>query len=309
MLDRRTLTFDHPLLAGVELPCFEAHGATDGPRLCLMAGIHGAEYSSIAAVIRAMRALDTGQLRGSILAVPVVSITSYRARSAFVLPEDGKNLNRLFPGNPNGTFGDVLAHHLFQELIAPSDALLDLHGGDLHEELEPFAIYDESDVEERAAGIAEAFGLPYVIRLARSGAPVSGSTSGAAAAIGIPAVIAEAGGCGLLEESAVQLHLQGIENVLRHLEMLPGEPAPPAAGQRRVGRFVWLRCEHAGFWEPARHAGDAVSPGDLLGVVRDLHGEELERITAPDAGVLMFVTSSPAVADDGLLLGLGADVG
>src|SRR6184192_1329849 len=107
MIDRRTIRFDHELLAGLELPCFEAVGASDGPHLCLLAGIHGGEYSSVAAVVRFMRALDTSQLSGRITAVPVVSLTSFRARSAFVVPEDGKNLNRCFPGDPGGTFSDV----------------------------------------------------------------------------------------------------------------------------------------------------------------------------------------------------------
>src|SRR3989454_12518244 len=56
-----------------------------------------------------------------------------------------------------------------------------------------------------------------------------------------PAVIAEVGGCGLLEEDAVRMHLDGITNVLRHLRMLPGDVTPPRADMRSVARFVWLR--------------------------------------------------------------------
>ena len=77
-------------------------------------------------------------------------------------PEDGKNLNRCFPGDPNGSYSDVLAHAIFEELIAPADVVVDLHGGDLVEALEPFAIYAESAVESRAHAVAAAFGLPYV---------------------------------------------------------------------------------------------------------------------------------------------------
>src|SRR5262249_38114744 len=154
------------------LPVFEARGASDGPRLCLLAGIHGGEYSSIAAVTRAMRTLDTGRLSGSITAVPIVSMTSYLAPSAFVGPGGGKKLNPRLPGDPAGTFSDALAHHVFQELIAPSDALLDLHGGDVFEELEPFALYEESDVEDRAEPLATVTGFPYVVRSARATAPI-----------------------------------------------------------------------------------------------------------------------------------------
>jgi hypothetical protein len=308
MIERRTIRFDHELLTGVELPCFDARGARDGPHLCLLGGIHGGEYSSIAAIVRFMNALATSELGGRITAVPIVSLTSFRARSPFVVPQDGKNLNRCFPGSHDGTFSDVLARHVFDDLIGPSDALLDLHGGDVFEALEPFALYDESSVETEARGLAMSFGLPYVVRTARADAPVSGTTSASAAAAGIPAVIAEAGGCGLLEDDAVRLHTEGLANALRHLEMLPGEVQPPRAGMRSVGRFVWLRCSNEGWWEPSVRAGDEVRAGAALGTVQNLFGDVIEEIRAPDNAVVLFLTTSPAVAADGLLLGLGADI-
>jgi predicted deacylase len=306
--ERRTIRFDHDLLAGLELPCFEARGNADGPHLCLLAGIHGGEYSSIAAVVRFMNALETTELRGRITAVPIVSMPSFRARTAFVMPQDGKNLNRCFPGSREGTFSDVLASHVFDELIAPSDVLLDLHGGDMVEALEPFSLYDESPVEEQARGLAIAFGLPYVVRSAPGEAPISGTTTGAAAAAGIPAVIAEVGGCGLLEEDAVRAHVDGIENALRHLKMLPGEVTPPRAEMRSVGRFVWARSTEEGWWERDVRAGDEVRAGTSLGTMRNLFGDVIERIPAPEDGVVLFLTTSPAVAADGLLLGLGVDL-
>jgi len=308
MIDRRTIRFAHELLDELELPCFEAVGAGDGPHLCLLGGIHGGEYSSIAAVVRFMNALDPDALAGRITAVPIVSMTSFRARSAFVVPEDGKNLNRCFPGSHDGTFSDVLARHVFDELIAPSDAMLDLHGGDMVEALEPFALYYESAVEDRARALAIAFDLPYVVRSAPADAPISGTTTSAAAAAGVPAAIAEVGGRGLLEEAAVRRHLHGLENALRHLGMLPGDPTPPRADMRSVGRFVWLRCKDPGWWETEVRAGDVVDAGASLGAVRTLFGDVGERIAAPESGVVLFVTTSPAVEADGLLVGLGVEI-
>ena len=308
MIERRTIRFDHDLLAGLELPCFEAAGERDGPHLCLLAGIHGGEYSSIAAVVRLMNALDSGELRGRITAVPIVSMPSFVARMPFVMPQDGKNLNRCFPGSLDGTYSDVLAHFVFNELIAPSDFVLDLHGGDMVEALEPFSLYDESPVEEQARAMAIAFDLPYVVRSAPADAPIAGTTTGAAAAVGVPAVIAEAGGCGLLEEDAVRMHLDGVRNVLRHLGMLPGDVTPPRRDMRTVGRFVWLRSAEAGWFEPDVRAGDEVRAGASIGAVRNLFGDVTERIEAPDDGVVLFLTTSPAVTADGLLLGLGADL-
>jgi len=295
-------------IADLELPCIEVTGALDGPRLCLIAGIHGCEYSSVAAVRHFARGLDPERLAGSVTAVPIVNLPSFWARSPFVTPADGKNLNRCFPGSSEGTYSEVLAHEVFERLIAPSDYLVDLHGGDMVEALEPFALYDASPVEDTAREMAMAFGFPYVVRLERLGAPVSGTTSAAAAAAGIPAVIAEAGGRGLLEEAAVDLFVRGLENVLRRLGMLDGEPAASPPGMRSVARFVWLRSRAAGWWEPAVRAGSEVGTGALLGTVSDLYGDTIEEVHAPESGVLLFVTTSPAVDADGLLLGLGAGV-
>jgi predicted deacylase len=233
---------------------------------------------------------------------------SFRQRSPFVVPEDGKNLNRCFPGSYDGTYTDVLARSIYDELIAPADVLLDLHGGDMVEGLEPFAIYEASPVEDRAHAIAVAFGLPYVVREERRDGGLGGMTSSAAAQAGIPAVIAEAGGRGQLEESAVQMLVAGVRNVLRRLEMLPGEVERPPAHQRTVGTFVWLRCEQAGWWDAAVGSGDEVREGDVLGRVRDLWADVHEEIRAPRDGVVLFITTSPAVSDDGLLLGLGTDL-
>lgn len=309
MIERRTITFDHQALAGLELPCFEAAGERNGPHMCLLGGVHGGEYSSIAAVVRFMNALDTSELAGRITAVPIVSMPSFAERRAFVMPQDGKNLNRCFPGSLDGTFSDVLAHFVFEQLIEPSDVLLDLHGGDIFEALEPFTLYDESNVEEQACGLAIAYGLPYVVRSSPSEAPISGTTTSAAAAAGIPAVIAEAGGRGLLEEDAVRLHLNGIGNALRHLGMLlPGDATPPRADMRTAARFIWLQADAEGWWEPDVSAGDIVEAGSSLGTVRSLFGDVVGRIYAPEDGVVLFLTTSPAVGSNGLLLGLGVEL-
>jgi predicted deacylase len=303
VIERRTLVFQ-----GIQHPAFEARGARDGPRLSLIGGIHGCEYSSIAAVTRFMNELETSELAGTIVAVPVVSMESFRKRSPFVVPEDGKNLNRSFPGSRDGTYTDVLARSIYEDLIVTGDLLVDLHGGDQAEGLEPFAIYEASPVEERAHEMAVAFNLPYVVREEPTDGGLGGLTTSAAAAAGIPGVIAEAGGRGILEEPAVQMLVDGVRNVLRCVEMLPGDPEPPPARQRQVRSFIWLRSTNEGWWDAAVGSGDEVVEGQLLGRVRNLWGDSLEEVSAPADGVILFITTSPAVTADGLLLGLGADL-
>ncbi len=307
-VSRRQLRFESPALRHLEWPYFDARGAGDGPHLAIIAGVHGCEYSSIAAVVELMRGLDPAGLRGRVTAVPIVNLESFRGRTPFVSPADGKNLNRCFPGDLGGTYSDQLAHHVHDQVIAPADALVDLHGGDMVEALEPFAIYDGSPVEETARAMAVAFGLPYIVRTEREGAPIAGTTSAAAADAGVAGITAEVGGCGLLEADAVAAHVRGCKNVMRLLGMLDGAVEPAPRPQRTVDRFVWLRCERAGWWQPTVRVGDEVPAGGRLGAVLDPYGDELEVIHAPEPGVPLFITSSPAVAADGLLLGLGAGI-
>jgi uncharacterized protein len=295
-------------LAGLDIPVIELTGAGDGPRLTVLAGVHGCEYAPMAAVRRWTRALAGRELRGSVRAVPVLNLPAFRARTPFLVPDDGKNLNRCFPGNPEGTMADRLAHAAFTQLIEGSDALIDVHAGDMVEALEPFALYDAGPAEARALELATAYGLGYVIR--QEPGPdraVGGTTSTAAAEIGIPAIIAEAGGCGLVEAAAVDAHVRGLDQVLAVLGMTDGPQGPAAAVPVRLRRFLWLRSTSEGWWEPSARPGEQVAEGQVLGTVSSLDGAQvLQSVTAPAPGVPMFITSSPAVAADGLLLGLGA---
>ena len=118
----------------------------------------------MAAVRRWARSLEERELRGRVVAVPVLNLPAFRARTPFVVPDDGKNLNRCFPGDPAGTLADRLAYDAFTQLISGSDALVDAHTGDMVEALEPFALYDAGPAEARARELASAYGLGYVIR-------------------------------------------------------------------------------------------------------------------------------------------------
>jgi len=293
--------------AAVDIPYLEVTGAAPGPRLTVIAGIHGTEYASIEAVRTFARGLDPTAIAGQITAVPVVNVPAFWARSPFVMPADGKNLNRSFPGDPAGSYTERYAHHVFESFIAGRDYLLDLHAGDLPEALEPFALYEESPVEQAARDLALAYGLRHVVRQSRAVRTVGGSTSAAAADAGIPAITAESGQNGLVEPAAVDRHLTGLASVLRHLGMIGGDPSPVPPPSEHEG-WHWLRTPVGGWWAPSVPVGAHVAEGDLLGTVSALTGELLHEVRAPAAGVPLFLTSSPAVLADGLLLGLANGV-
>jgi uncharacterized protein len=277
--------------------------AGDGPHLTVIAGVHGTEYTSIAAAREWAAELRADELSGQVTVVPVVNLPAFWARSPFLVPLDGKNLNRSFPGDAGGSAAERLAAAVTETFISGSDHLLDLHAGDLPEALEPFTLYDESPVAERARELALAYGLGHVVRQAAADQTVGGSTSAVAATRGIPAITAESGQCGLLDRPSVDRHLRGLRNVARLLGLTAGDveafPAPVEHDS-----WVWLRTESAGWWEPAVDTGQDVDEGALLGTVAPVLGGEPTKIHAAAAGVPLFITSSPAVSSDGLLMGL-----
>jgi uncharacterized protein len=277
--------------------------AGDGPHLTVVAGVHGTEYTSIAAARELLTELRPAELAGSVTVAPVINLPAFWARTPFVVPLDGKNLNRSFPGDVSGSAAERIAAAVTERLIQGSDYLIDLHAGDLPEALEPFVLYDESPVERRARDLAVTYGLGHLVRQSAAGRTVAGTTSAAAADLGIPSFTAESGQCGILAREAVDQHLRGLRNVLRHLRMLPGEAIVFDRPVEHDG-WIWLRTTDAGWWQPSVETGALVAEGEVLGTVAPIMGGVPTIITAPAAGVPLFITSSPAVSADGLLLGL-----
>lgn len=304
---RGQLRFSHPTLADWSWPYTVTRGATDGPRLAVISGVHPTEYPAIEANIRVTRALDPAALSGTVVSLPLINIPSFLSRTPFVSPIDQKNPNRAFPGDPAGTFTETLTDAIFRAVIAPSDFLVDLHGGDMVEDLVPFSIYSVSGdaaTDRASAELGRAFGLPYLV--ASTPQPgMGGTTTSAAAAAGVPGVLAEAGGRGLLTEPETQLLVDGVGRVLRHLGMVAGA-APEAKDVTEVTAFTWLRSPAEGLWYPTVAAGDEVTDGQVIGRIHDLFGEPLAEITTPHGGVVLFVTSSPAMPNDGLVMAIGA---
>ncbi|WP_426244971.1 M14 family metallopeptidase [Nocardioides sp. LHG3406-4] len=298
------LTVDLGAAAPLTIPYVEVEGrAGDGPHLTVIAGVHGTEYTSIAAARELAATVDAESLHGRLTVVPVVNLPAFWARSPFVVPLDGKNLNRSFPGDAAGTASERIAAAVTERFIKGSDYFLDLHAGDLPEALEPFALYDESPVSEQARALALAYGLGHVVRQAAAGRTVGGSTSAVAADLGIPAITAESGQCGILDRAAVERHLRGLRNILCHLGMT-GEPATQFPAPAEHEGWLWLSTEAEGWWEPAVQTGEDVPAGALIGTVAPVLGGAPTEIRAPQAGVPLFITSSPAVVAGGLLMGL-----
>jgi predicted deacylase len=287
----------------LSVPVIVVNGANDGPRVAITAGIHGSEYVSIEAARRVGMTVDPRELRGSLIVAPIANPASFQARTIYTSGLDGDNLNRVFPGDPNGSPSQMLAAWLFETIIRPAQFYIDLHGGDMIEALVPFVLAPrcpDPAVEEASHALAVASGIERIIH-----GEVAGSTCSTAAAAGITSILAEVGGQGVWDEEHVTELTTAVLRALRHLGALPGE-TPPIPGQRAYETFAWMRATEDGLFHPHVTVGEMVRQGQPLGAVLDYFGNTLQPVEAVADGEVMFLVTSLAITAGDPLLAIGA---
>ncbi len=284
-----------------EIPVWEVHSGRPGPTLVVTAGVHGCEYVGIQALRVLYRRLEPAALRGRLLLLPLLNARGFYAGAKGVVPEDGKNLNRVFPAPAGGTAAERIAHAVEAALYPQADFLLDLHGGEVNEAMAPLVFFPAQaapEVTARARAAAACLAVGYRIpSTARDG------LYSWAAQRGVPALLQEVGYGGLWTREQVEQVLAGIDSLLGHLGM--GGEARPNAAQREALEACYRTAEADGFWEPQVRPGQAVAEGQLLGVLSDLEGRPLQRLTAPWDGVVLYHTVGLGVEAGSPLLALG----
>ncbi|MCY4263584.1 MAG: succinylglutamate desuccinylase/aspartoacylase family protein [Gammaproteobacteria bacterium] len=288
---------------GTFIPVTVLHGSQSGPVLSLIAGIHGSEYAPILSLQQLPDLLDPIQLAGTIIIVHIANMPAFKGRTIYFGPDDLKNLNRSFPGKPDGSITERIADRLTQTVITASDYLIDIHSGDGNESLRPSysAFYGEGGTEEvnrESRRLAVAFGLETVVVMGGnySSTELGIYTSAQAVARGIPAMDIESGQLGSVDDRFVDPITVGVLNVLQELEMIMGEPLP-STNPLFITERARVYSEHDGIWYPDTlvSVGDYVKEDTRLGVITDYFGNQLKTVSAPASGVLLILFGTPPV--------------
>lgn len=279
-------------------------GSRPGKTLVVTAGVHGCEYVGIETLNRLKRELEPAALSGRVILLPLVNPEGFYQGSKQTIPADGKNLNRMFPGKPDGTFSSQLARVLEETLYPEADFLMDLHGGDVNEALTPLVFFPASVPESlsaAASAAAESLSVPYRV--------ASTSQNGLyswAAQCGIPALLVERGERGLWSEKEVAACRENVYELMRHLGILNAASGSISFQQAEIRSAVYEEAPADGFWYPAvSAAGQKLKQGALLGTLKDSYGNEIARYTAPFDGVVLYYTLSLGVKSGDPLIAYG----
>lgn len=291
----------------VEIPISVVHGARPGPRLALVAGIHGSEYPGIAATMMVTRDIDPADLAGTILGVIVANVPAFRGRREKVCPLDEKNLATVFPGSPEGSPSEVIADALQREIINQADYVIELHAGDLIDELTPFTILTRTGNEEvdcKSVSLAQCYGVPALQVPTWDGRfQHRGGMYSTAAEMGKPGFVAEAGAHARLDREALDLHLRGIRAVLQYLGMVAGEPTVMPE-QPITSRYVSMRSPLTGLLWSKVEPGKAVAEGEVVAEITDYFGNLQNAIRAPIKGTVVYCANSLSIQVGEALMGI-----
>jgi len=294
-----------------EVPMTLVNGAGDGPTICINGGEHGSEYNGPAGCLKLIQALDHNKINGKVILVPVVNTLAFEYRWMHGNPIDYRDLGGCYLDEvPRGGSGAPkhsyqLAITFYKEVLAQSDYRLNLHGGDIEEDVLTGVMYSRFGDDERDdenLSMARNFGWDWIregIRKPKPGQQAKPRKY-------MPMTVGtEAGGMGRCTKDLSDMVLKGCLNTLKYLGMMDGEPDIPK--KAKVFNPYHLYAEHGGFFISNVAAGDLVSAGDTLGEIRNLKGQIIEEITVPTDGVIHMVTS-PAIWEGDVTYEIGKDI-
>jgi predicted deacylase len=293
----------------VSIPIGIAEGGSGGAALTVVGGVHGTEYAAQDAVARFWDQLDPEQLSGRVYVVLAADPTAIIGHSAYVSPSDGKNMNRVWPGDPSGTLTERIAHLITTECVQHSDAVIDVHGGEWDEDIDCFIIthrIGDEELDARTVDLAMSLGFTFV-EVTDADGPVLGAGTGSGEAVrgGRPGLTLEAGGAGQRDPAYIDMHVHALQNALRHLGILAGEPVMFDGNPVLLDHGVLMKTTTAGLYEPKVRVGQWVEAGDVFAEVRGFDGELLERLTCPERGTVLDVIIARAIKEGGFAGKLG----
>ena len=291
----------------VTIPMAIARGVEDGPTLWVQAGTHGEEVGGSFSVTQLFHTIDPSQLRGNVIAVPVVNTPAWMAKNKLT-PTDSKNMNRVYPGRLGGSLSEQIAYHLLKAIRLHADVVIDIHdGGWMMDEVPSVIIHvsDDCDLNKRQFEMARVTGLKYLwleteALPGSSGDQVDLCTK--LAELGIPTLTFEFGGSYNYPknyERTVGPRVEAVLNLMKHLRMIDGQ-INKNQEQILVGHPLFHPVRHGGFAHNLVVPGDIVTKDQVIAEIKDIFNRiVIEKARCPINKAVIIATRAYPTIDAG----------
>lgn len=283
------------------------------PRITIVGAQHSCEYCGSDALIKLIKdfdGIDPEEIKGSIVMIPVANVPGYPIRTNCVSQFDGSNLNRSYPGSPDGTTCERIANAIWS-IAKTGEYVIDLHGGDIAEHIIQYSeqhLSDKEEINKTSLALASCFDLDTVLfSIAGSdyAYPDFRSLYGLAQTSGIPAALVEAGGIGISDGASVEYFYEGLKNVFRRFGFIEMPMDDKWKLEKRpLNVTMGVSCierPYDGRLVKYVTAGDRVEKGQLMGEVTDYLGNVIDTIKSPRTGIVSLALSTNGKNDDDLL--------
>ena len=273
----------------LHIPVEVIHGRRDGPVMMVCGAIHGDEINGVEIIRRVLKNATLRNLRGTLLAVPIVNIFGFVQRTRY-LP-DRRDLNRCFPGSESGSLGGRIAYLLRTQVMEKVTHIIDLHTGAIHRFNLPQIRAELKNPE--TVRMAEAFGAPIILNAGLR----EGSLRAYADSQDIPVITFEGGEALRFDDVVITSGVKGVIRVMRALEMIPGKKGPKAPRKRSetAAMSMWVRADIDGIMRPVARLGQRVRKGQRLAMVADPFGETEVSVVSPISGIVICLNNLPLV--------------
>ena len=283
------------------LPLTVIKGKDKGIVFTILAGVHGAEYAPIIATQKLIKKFEVKRLSGTIIILPITNIGAFYSSTPYVNPIDNLNINRIFPGNKNGSVSEKIAHFIATKIIPVSDIFLDAHSGDANEDLLPFVCYYDNQnypfqtkmAKELSeySGFENVISYPYTIKNSEPALYAFKQ----ATQVGKIALSFESGKLGYLQPKAVDRILRGYYRIFDKLKMYEYNDLEEKTKFKRLNSPYYIKSKFQGILYSGFKAGGKVLKNDELGFITDEFGKIIERYFASKSGTILYMKGTPPV--------------
>jgi len=281
----------------INVPVMVARGVGEGPILGVTAAVHGNELNGISVIQRLFNEVNPQELRGTIVGIPVVNNPAFmRKKRRF---NDGVDLNHIMPGKKDGNVSQVYAYRFVDRVLKHFDYLLDLHTASTGR---TNSYYIRADMDQP---IVRQMALLQNADIIVHNPPSDGTLRGAADDLNIPAITLEVGNPSTFQKRLIRSGVEGVHNVLCHLDMVDDEPVEIDKSTVVCKSSKWLYTDTGGLLTINVDLRQIVQKGEKVAELRNIFGTKIKEYFAPEDGIVIGKSISPVNQTGGRILHLG----